>query len=1204
MNTQQHADKSEAKILIVDDKPENLRLLAGILKEKGYTVRQLRNGDMVMSSVLIAPPDLILLDIVMPETDGYEVCRQLKAKEHTRDIPVIFISALNDAANKMKAFSVGGIDYITKPFQEEEVLARVKTHLALKNMQKRLEEKNFQLQEEIDERKRAEEKLRKLSRAVEQSASSIVITDVDGIIEYVNPAFSETTGYSYEEAIGNSLHILKSDKHPPDFYREIRQTLSSGNVWQGEVINRRKSGELYWESAIVSPVKDQEGKITHYLATKDDITGRKQTEEKLLESEKKYRELVMSANSIILRVTPQWNVKFLNDFAQRFFGYSKDEILGKNIAGMIVPETESTGRNLMVMLEDIVLHPEKYLYYENENICKNGNRVWVAWSNKAIKDKHGRTVELLCIGNDITEKKKNEQALKKANEELKVRVDELSMLNRISRTVTMTSDLHVALGNVIREIGQLLNAKGANIALLDSTGLKLIIFAFFSTIETEASLVNLELPHLPVTDQIIAEKKSIVIPDAQNSPLLEPVRDLLINRGVQSAMIVPLKAPGKIIGAINISIAQKDRVFMPSEVRLVETIAGQIAGLIESARLFEEAEKARQVAEEANKAKSRFLANMSHEIRTPMNSVLGFLELVLEDSELAEIHRKSIKTAYNSARSLLTLLNDILDVSKLESGKLTLEKRPFNLPHLMQDILKVFEIRCRKKRLTLALNMDPKLSSCYIGDPDRLKQILINLVGNAVKFTGKGGITLTVEPSDQENILKFTVRDTGIGIPPDRLGHIFEPFVQADTSTSRRFGGTGLGITISRQLTQLMGGDIRVKSEEEKGSEFEFTVCMESSDTIPADFSGEQELKGFRRCFKILVTEDIEENIFLAKTRLEQKGHTVIEARNGLEAVEAFKREPPDIILMDIQMPVMDGLEASRRIREIEKSGDSELQIKPAVPIIALTASIMKEEQAKCLQAGMDEIVGKPVDFEKLFETMEKSVSKDQVVSTEMMSDELKKNRTPFNHRSSLTDQYCREIDFRKGLKIWQDEAVYRKVLQKFPRNYKCAAERILEHLKNKDVERAYQIIHELKSVSGNLCITRVYYIANRLNTDIRKKPSEELIPDILSLSESVKAAADAIKHFETKTIKNRHPEKKANLQENLEHLQKIFRRMLAGFDQYNPEDTEFLLPELMRFISADQVEPLQIHVDNFDFDGAREEALKLMQFLGIQDTA
>ncbi|MCP4108003.1 MAG: response regulator [Desulfobacteraceae bacterium] len=1204
MNTQQRADKSEAKILIVDDKPENLRLLTGILKEKGYTVRQLRNGDMVMSSVLTAPPDLILLDILMPETDGYEVCRQLKAKEQTRDIPVIFISALDEAANKVKAFSVGGIDYIAKPFQEEEVLARIKTHLALKNMQKRLEEKNFQLQEEIDERKRAEEKLRKLSRAVEQSASSVVITDIDGIIEYVNPAFSEITGYSYEEAIGNSLHILKSGKHPPDFYREIRQTLSSGNVWQGEVINRRKSGELYWESAVVSPVKDQEGKITHYLATKDDITVRRQAEEKLLDSEKKYREIVMNANSIIMRATPQWNVTFLNDFAQRFFGYSKDEILGKNIAGMIVPETESTGRNLMAMLEDITLNPEKYHYHENENICKNGNRVWVAWSNKAIKDKHGSTVELLCIGNDITDKKKNEQALKKVNENLKVRVDELSMLNRISGTVAMTSDLHVALGTVIREIGQLLNAKSATIVMFDATGLKLTIFAHFTAVEGEASLVNLELPNLPATDQIITEKKSIVIPDAQTSPLLEPIHELMINRGVQSVMIVPLKAPGKIIGAINISIAQKDRKFMPSEVRLVETIAGQIAGLIENARLFEEAEKARQVAEEANKAKSRFLANMSHEIRTPMNSVLGFLELALEDSELAEIHRKNIKTAYNSARSLLTLLNDILDVSKLESGKLTLEKRPFNLPWLMQDILKIFEIRCRKKGLALSLNMDPKLSSCYIGDTDRLKQILINLVANAVKFTGKGGITLTVEPSAQENMVKFTVRDTGIGISPDRLEHIFEPFVQADTSTSRRFGGTGLGITISRQLTQLMGGDIRVKSEEEKESEFEFTVCMEPSDIIPADFSGKQELKGFGRCFKILVAEDIEENILLAKIRLEQKGHTVIEARNGLEAVEAFKREPPDIILMDIQMPVMDGLETSRRIREIEKSGDSELQIKPAVPIIALTASIMKEEQAKCLQAGMDEIVGKPVDFEKLFEIMEKSVSKDQVASTEMMSDELKKNRTPFNHRSSLTDQYCQEIDFRKGLKIWQNEAVYRKVLQKFPRNYECAGERILEHLKNKDVERAYQIMHELKSVSGNLCITRVYCIANRLNADIRKKPSEELIPDILSLSESVKAAADAIRHFETKTIKSHDPEKKVNLQENLGHLQKIFRRMLAAFDQYNPEDTEFLLPELMRFIPADQVEPLQMHVDNFDFDGAREEALKLMQFLGIQDTA
>ncbi len=947
------SDIQKGDIQIIDDTPANLDVLASILTKKGYDVRIAINGKLGLKSIRLRPPDLILLDIMMPNLSGFDVCEQLKADELTRHIPVVFISTADDTSDKVKGFTLGGVDYITRPFQEKEVLARVKTHL---------------------------------------------------------------------------------------------------------------------------------------------------------------------------------------------------------------------------------------------------------------------------------DNKRSEEALKKANDELKVRVDEMSMLNRISRTITMTSDLHTALAIVIQEIGQFLNARGASITLLDTMSRKLTIVAHFTTDENEISLVNYVLPDTPV-ERIIVEGKSIIIPDAQTSVLLEPVRDLMTIRRIRSMMIVPLKAPGKIIGAIIVSIGQKDRGFIPSDVKLVETIAGQIAGAIENAQLFEEAEKARQAAEEANKAKTRFLANMSHEIRTPMNSVLGFLELALEDNGLVEFHRNNIKTAHNSARSLLALLNDILDVSKLESGKLILENRPFDLSQLMQDALKVFEIKCRVKGLTLTLNMSQELLPCYVGDSERLKQILINLVGNAVKFTCKGGITVTVAPSDQENMLEFTVRDTGIGIPPERLDHIFEPFTQADSSTSRRFGGTGLGTTISRQLTQLMGGAIQAESKEKKGSAFHFTVRMEPADIIPTPHSPlKGELKGgARRCFKILVAEDIEENILLAKIRLEQKGHMVIKARNGLEAVEAFKQETPDIILMDIHMPEMDGLEASRRIREFEKlqNAGSKVQVadsglladipetehevcnvQAVIPIVALTASIMKEEQEKCLQAGMDKIVGKPVDFEELFEVMEKIIPGNQPVDNKVMGDELRvMSSTSANQHSSLTAQHCQEIDFQKGLKIWQDEAVYRKVLQKFPRDYENAAEQILEHLKNEDREKAHQLVHALKSVSGNLCITQVYCIANTLNADIRKKSAEELILSILSLSESIKAAADAILRLETKTVKNEGGQKMADLQGNIQDLQKIFQRMLAAFDQYNPEGTEFPLRELMRFLLPDRLEPLQMHLDNFDFDGAREEALKLMQYLGIQDT-
>ncbi|MDM8518196.1 response regulator, partial [Desulfobacterales bacterium HSG16] len=279
MNSDQ-MDFSRENILAVDDTPENLRLLTGILTARGYKVRPVTNGKLALWGARgTTPPDLILLDIMMPDMDGYEVCEQLKADERTRDIPVIFLSALDDVQDKVKAFSAGGVDYITKPFQVGEVLARVETHLTLRNMHKRLGENNLQLRNEIDERKRVEEKLRKLSRAVEQSASSIVITDLDGNIEYVNPAFSVTTGYSYDEAMGNNPRVLKSGEHPPELYEEMWRTLGGGGVWQGELVNKRKDGELYWESATISPVRDQEDEITHYVAVKDNITRRKKAEE-------------------------------------------------------------------------------------------------------------------------------------------------------------------------------------------------------------------------------------------------------------------------------------------------------------------------------------------------------------------------------------------------------------------------------------------------------------------------------------------------------------------------------------------------------------------------------------------------------------------------------------------------------------------------------------------------------------------------------------------------------------------------------------------------------------------------------------------------------------------------------------------------------------------------------------------------------------
>jgi signal transduction histidine kinase len=400
----------------------------------------------------------------------------------------------------------------------------------------------------------------------------------------------------------------------------------------------------------------------------------------------------------------------------------------------------------------------------------------------------------------------------------------------------------------------------------------------------------------------------------------------------------------------------------------------------EHKRTAEALQQAKAAAEAASRAKSEFLANMSHEIRTPMNAILGFVELTLEDRTLAPSHRENLSTAFRSAKNLLTLINDILDISKLDSGKMELNENLFHLGCTIKESLQTFDAAVQEKGLDLSFNIHPCLASRYWGDDYRLRQILINLLGNAVKFTEKGSIRVSVVPFSSPSCLHFSIADTGIGIAPEKLNTIFEPFSQADGTTTRRYGGTGLGTTISKRFVELMGGRLWVESEVDRGSTFHFTVMMKPADaqaehggcalSSSSHFQNEQIPAG-PRCFKILLAEDNKFNIALIQKRLERMAHKVIPVMNGRQAVEMFQREAFDAALMDIHMPEMDGMEATRMIREIEAAGNH-------FPIIALTASMMKDEEEMYFQAGMDAVIGKPINFKELQTVMERLIPPDQ----------------------------------------------------------------------------------------------------------------------------------------------------------------------------------------------------------------------------------
>ncbi|MBN8441890.1 MAG: response regulator [Thauera sp.] len=402
---------------------------------------------------------------------------------------------------------------------------------------------------------------------------------------------------------------------------------------------------------------------------------------------------------------------------------------------------------------------------------------------------------------------------------------------------------------------------------------------------------------------------------------------------------------------------------------------------LERSRMVAALEESRDQAESASRAKSEFLANMSHEIRTPMNGIIGLTELALMDPGHPSVpeHLHMIQA---SAESLLHILNDILDSSKIEAGKIVIEHEPFDLRERLALAVGALAATAQSKGLALRLDLASDVPARVLGDALRLQQVLTNLIGNGIKFTSRGEVVVTASVSDVDDegcIVAFSVRDTGIGIAPEAQELVFDAFAQADSSTSRRYGGTGLGLSISRRLVELMGGTLGVRSEAGRGSDFFFALrfahppaplhhaggpAADARDARakPAAASAAAALVE-PATGRILLVEDNEINQRLAVALLERAGYSVTLAANGLQALDRFGSSTFDLILMDLQMPVMDGLEATRRIRDLERQSGAR-----PTPVIALTASVRPQDRDVCLAAGMDDFVAKPINVGELFD--------------------------------------------------------------------------------------------------------------------------------------------------------------------------------------------------------------------------------------------
>ena len=904
---------------------------------------------------------------------------------------------------------------------------------------------------DISERHEAEQARALFSSIVESSDDAIYAGNLDGTIVSWNRGAEVLFGYSTEEILGKNVSILAPSGRCDEVGRCLETIGEGDRVSPFETVRQRKDGREIDVLVSVSPIRNPAGEVVGASAIAHDISKLVRAEQKLRESEERFREVFEYAPSgMCVTGTDQRYIK-VNEAFCRMLGYSEEELLAKTWGELTHPDdVEPSLARRLQLWKDQGTSAE----VEKRYIHRSGNVVWARVRISVVRDTGGNPLYFLVYAEDITERKRVAEALSESEDRFRVMADSCptmiwvtdaegknQFINRQYREFCGTTleqvdggkwqllihpdDAPEYVGAFQRAVlertsfraeARIRRADG-EWRLIDSNATPRLSpgGAFLGHVGLSADITERRQAEQALRSseekfrQLAENIREVfwMMPPATNQMLyVSPAYEQVWGRTCDSVNQNPMSwqeaiHPDDREQARSVALRQQQGEPVESEFRIrtpdgqekwirnrafpirgqdgqLVRIVGIAEEITEQKRHLEELIQAREGADAANRAKSCFLANMSHEIRTPMNGVLGMLQL-LADTDLTPEQRRFINVAENSGRALLALIGSILDLSKIEAQKVTLEKLSFDLHHAIEEVGEPLRVQANAKGLRFHSRVSPETPQFLRGDVHRLRQVLTNLVGNAIKFTERGEVTLYTALESQGDgtaTIRFAVSDTGIGIRPEQIAALFSPFVQADASTTRRYGGTGLGLAICKQLVEMMQGTIGVDSREGRGSTFWFTAVLQLEPANQQQLPGEREDRRFgtprgtariRTDARILVAEDNATNREVVLVQLQKLGYRADAVSNGAEAVEALKRGDAlhpggyDLVLMDCEMPVMDGFEATRRIRE---------SIQPGIPIIAVTADAMSGDRDRCLSKGMNDYISKPVDLGQLADVL------------------------------------------------------------------------------------------------------------------------------------------------------------------------------------------------------------------------------------------